>query len=214
MFLVFEGLDGSGKSTLMQNFKAWLEDQNKASDQKVHLSREPGGSLLGEEIRKILLEVKQEADYKISPRAELLLYEASRAQHVEQKIRPLLEGGDVVLCDRFTASSIAFQAGGRELSTEQVEWLNDFATHDCQPDLQIFVDLDFESCRLRKKNLDEPLDRIEQEKRDFHDKVYQSYKQQAQAQPSKWCVLDGHLKPEEILQALVDELQQRGILKV
>lgn len=212
MFLVFEGLDGSGKSTLMQNFKLWLESSLGLSN--VYMTREPGGTPLGEEIRKMLLEIKSDKNFKISARTELLLYEASRAQHVEQVIRPKLqEEGGVVLCDRFTASSLAFQAGGRELSDEQVNWLNQFAISDCAPDLQIFVDLDFNGCQERKKGLGEPLDRMESEARDFHVRVYESYKKQALSDPKAWAVLDGKLGPEDVLAQLIEVLKQRGLLK-
>lgn len=209
MFLVFEGLDGSGKSTLMKNFKLWLEENRGLT---VYMTREPGGTPLGEEIRKVLLEIKSEESYKISARAELLLYEASRAQHVEQVIRPRVQAGEVVLCDRFTASSLAFQAGGRELSDADVVALNQFAISDCAPDLQILVDLDFQGCQQRKQKLNEPLDRMESEAQDFHNRVYESYKQQAQADPSKWLVLDGRQTPEEILNSLVLGLEQKGLL--
>lgn len=209
MFLVFEGLDGSGKSTLMKNFKLWLEEDRGLT---VYMTREPGGTPLGEEIRKVLLEIKSDESYKISARAELLLYEASRAQHVEQVIRPRLHAGEVVLCDRFTASSLAFQAGGRELSDADVVALNQFAISDCAPDLQILVDLDFQGCQQRKQKLNEPLDRMESEDQDFHNRVYESYKQQAQADPSKWLVLDGRQNPEEILNSLVRGLEQKGLL--
>lgn len=210
MFLVFEGLDGSGKSTLMKNFKLWLEDHRGDT---VYMTREPGGTPLGEEIRKVLLEIKGDTDYKISPRAELLLYEASRAQHVEQVIRPRVHRGEVVLCDRFTASSLAFQAGGRELLDEQVVWLNEFAIANCAPDLQILVDLDFAGCQERKRNLNEPLDRMESEAGDFHQRVYESYKRQALMEPQKWSVLDGSQSPEAILNQLIEALTQRGLLK-
>lgn len=209
MFLVFEGLDGSGKSTLMQNFRQWLEtDCNKS----VYMTREPGGTPLGEEIRKVLLEIKSDENYKISARAELLLYEASRAQHVEQVIAPKIKAGEVVLCDRFTASSVAFQGGGRELSDEMVMELNAFAIGSCQPHLQVFVDLDFKGCQQRKKNLNEPLDRIESEAQDFHDRVYASYKKQALADPKSWVILDGAQSPQDLLKNLIDVVKQKGLL--
>lgn len=210
MFLVFEGLDGSGKSTLMKNLMGLLESQYSRS---VYMTREPGGTPLGEEIRKVLLEVKADQNYKISARAELLLYEASRAQHVEQVIRPHLKKDGVVLCDRFTASSVAFQAGGRELSEENVESLNQFAVSDCTPDLQVLVDLDFEGCRERKKKLNEPLDRIESEAKDFHQRVYESYKAQAKNNPEAWLVLEGRKTPEQLLEDLVSALKTKGYLK-
>lgn len=209
MFLVFEGLDGSGKSTLMKNLKSWLEDQG---GKNVYMTREPGGTPLGEEVRQILLEIKKDAQFEISPRAELLLYEASRAQHVEQVIKPKLKAHEVVLCDRFTASSVAFQAGGRELGEPTVNWLNAFAIADCKPHLQVFVDLDFKGCQERKKNLNEPLDRIESEAQEFHQRVYESYKKQALADTNAWCILDGRRTPEQLLNDLITELKSRQLL--
>ncbi len=203
-FIAFEGLDGSGKSTLIQNYRAYLE----AEGLKVYLTREPGGTPLGEELRNTLLSIKKNANFKISARAELLLYEASRAQHVDQIIRPKLLAGEVVLCDRFTASSVAFQAGGRALRTGDVEWLNQFAVDQCRPDVQVFIDLTYEECQRRKQGMNQPLDRLESEKAEFHNSVYQSYKQQIEIDPEGWIVLDGHLEPQLILQRLVQDLKK------
>jgi dTMP kinase len=204
MFLVFEGLDGCGKSTLIKNYKNHLEALGKS----VYLTREPGGTPLGEELRETLLTIKKNTDFKISPRAELLLYEASRAQHVDQIIRPKVLNGEVVLCDRFTASSVAFQAGGRALRTGDAEWLNAFATDQFKPTAQIFIDLDFENCQKRKSGMNQPLDRLESEKSEFHNQVYKSYQEQVQLNPSHWIVLDGQQSPEVLLSKLVEALQK------
>lgn len=203
MFFVFEGLDGCGKSTLIKNYQSFLESQGRS----VYLTREPGGTPLGEELRDTLLTIKKNKDFKISPRAELLLYEASRAQHVDQIIKPKISAGVIVLCDRFTASSVAFQAGGRSLRTGDVEWLNLFATDHCKPTAQIFIDLSYEDCQKRKLGMNQPLDRLESEKAEFHKAVYQSYKEQVQLNPENWLVLDGNLNPEELLKALVEGLK-------
>lgn len=204
IFVAFEGLDGCGKSTLIQNYRTHLESEGR----KVYLTREPGGSPLGEELRSTLLTIKKNSDFKISPRAELLLYEASRAQHVDQVIRPRVSAGEVVLCDRFTASSVAFQAGGRALRTGDVEWLNQFAVDHCKPTVQVFIDLTFEECQRRKQGMNQPLDRLESEKEDFHNAVYKSYKQQVELEPERWVVLDGHLDPETLVQRLVQDLKK------
>lgn len=204
MFIVFEGLDGCGKSTLIQNYRNHLETEGRS----VYLTREPGGTPLGEELRNTLLTIKKNQDFKISARAELLLYEASRAQHVDQVIKPKMLAGDVVLCDRFTASSVAFQAGGRALRTGDVEWLNQFAIDHCKPTVQVFIDLTFEECQRRKQGMNQPLDRLESEKADFHNDVYKSYKEQIEIESEHWIVLDGHLDPQTLLQRLIQDLKK------
>lgn len=204
MFFVFEGLDGCGKSTLIGNYKLYLESLGR----QVYVTREPGGTPLGEELRSTLLTIKKNADFKISPRAELLLYEASRAQHVDQVILPKIKSGITVLCDRFTASSVAFQAGGRTLKLEDVDWLNNFATFQCKPVKQIFIDLNYSECQKRKSGMNQALDRLESEAADFHNKVYQSYKDQVQKNPQDWLVLDGKLNPDALLKSLISNLSQ------
>src|SRR6185312_272345 len=129
---------GAGKSTLISG----LTKEIKALGESVLVSREPGGSELGEEIRKLLLRISHDEPV---PRAELLLYEAARAQHVEKIIRPALQRGEWVLCDRYSASSIAFQSGGRGLSRDKIDWLNDFATSQLKPALWVLLDLSTES---------------------------------------------------------------------
>lgn len=203
MFFVFEGLDGCGKSTLIHNYKLHLE----SIGHKVYVTREPGGTPLGEELRHTLLSIKKNTDFKISSRAELLLYEASRAQHVDQVIRPKVKSGIVVLCDRFTASSVAFQAGGRTLNLKDVEWLNDFATESFKPSKHIFIDLDYVEAQKRKSKMGLELDRLESEASNFHHQVYNSYKKQVEANPQDWIVLDGKLNPEQILDSLILKLK-------
>ncbi len=204
MFYVFEGLDGCGKSTLIQNYKLHLESLGK----NVYVTREPGGTPLGEELRSTLLTVKKNSDFKISPRAELLLYEASRAQHVDQIISPKIQNGITVLCDRFTASSVAFQAGGRTLKLQDVNWLNQFAIQSFKPEKQIFIDLNYSECQKRKAGMNQALDRLESEAADFHNKVYQSYTEQVKKSPKDWLVLDGHLSPDNLLLSLIDGLNK------
>ena len=133
-FIVFEGLDGSGKSSLM----AALEKELQQRQIQYHHTREPGGTRLSEEIRNMIL--RKEGPSPL-PRTELLLYIASRAQHVEEVIAPKLQSGSWVLCDRFTASSVAFQGGGREIKESDVHMLNTFATGGLQADLTVLLDL-------------------------------------------------------------------------
>lgn len=208
-FIVFEGLDGSGKSSLMRALEAELEKRSI----QFHRTREPGGTPLGDEIRNMILRKEGPAP---SPRTELLLYEASRAQHVEQVIRPKLAKGEWVLCDRFAASSVAFQGGGREISEEHVISLNNFATGGLHADLTVLLDLSVEESRKRRQGrgaqTGESEDRIESEADSFHEKVRQSFLKQAKADPQGWLVLDAQLTPEQLFVKLMDALLVKKIL--
>ncbi|MCB0392699.1 MAG: dTMP kinase, partial [Bdellovibrionales bacterium] len=165
-FLVFEGIDGAGKSTLMNSLKEELIKKN----QEVVVTREPGGTALGEELRQILL--KKEGDTPV-PRTELLLYEAIRAQHVERVLKPAIEQEKWILCDRFTASTLAFQAGGRQLDRGPIDWLNSYATDGIAPNL--FILLDLEPNVGQKRMLGREKDRFELENSDFHHRVRNFY---------------------------------------
>lgn len=201
-FLAFEGLDGAGKSTLIQGLKSELQRLNQAAV----VSREPGGTSLGQEIRQMLLRVQGEAPI---PRAEALLYQADRAQHVETLIRPALAAGKWVLSDRFTASSIAFQGGGRDLSVAQVQWLNEFSTAGLKPDLFVLLDLTVEESMRRLSGRATEADRFEREQKDFHERVRQGYLNQAKTEPSRWLVLNAAASPSELLQTLISDLKRR-----
>lgn len=208
-FIVFEGLDGSGKSSLM----AALEKELSQRSIPFVKTREPGGTPLGDEIRHMILRKEGPAP---TPRTELLLYEASRAQHVDQVIVPALEKGHWVLCDRFTASSIAFQSGGRAISQQQVELLNSFATAGLESAVTVLLDLSVEESRRRRQGrgaaLGETEDRIESEADSFHEKVRNSFLAQASAQPKKWIVLDARKTPSELAELLMVELKAKGLL--
>ena len=202
-FVVFEGLDGSGKSSLMKRLCESLLKQN----QPVVMTREPGGTPLGDEIRDIILKQQSEPP---TDRAELLLYQASRAQHVDKVIRPALAKKKWVLCDRFSASSIAFQGGGRGLSTEQVEWLNRFSTQDLSANLTVLLDLSVEESKKRRTGRSSTTglaeDRIEAEAESFHEKVRQSFLTQAKSSKD-WLVLDASKTPDELFQILMNHLK-------
>ena len=208
-FIVFEGLDGSGKSTQMQR----LADDIRSRGKNVVVTREPGGTPLAEELRQLVLRVGEEVP---APRCELLVYEAARAQHVEQVIGPALSRGEWVLSDRFAASSVAFQSGGREISRQEVDWLNDFATRSLQPDLYILIDVPVEeSERRRVRRTDQSgvgEDRLESERREFHELVRQSYLQQAE-EASHWLKIDGRLGVDEIFATIIKYLEQKKWLE-
>ncbi|MFS4460885.1 dTMP kinase [Bdellovibrio sp. HCB2-146] len=208
-FIVFEGLDGSGKSSLM----AALEKELQKRQIQFHHTREPGGTRLSEEIRNMILRKEGPAP---TSRTELLLYEASRAQHVDEVIAPKLRAGQWVLCDRFTASSVAFQGGGREIKESDVHALNDFATGGLKADLTVLLDLSVEESRRRRQGRGEANgeseDRIESEADSFHEKVRQSFLKQARADEKNWLVLDAKNTPDVLFQQLLQVLSERKIL--
>jgi dTMP kinase len=202
--IVFEGLDGSGKSSLM----AALESELKSKSLPVYRTREPGGTPLGDEIRNLILRKEGSPP---TPRTELLLYEASRAQHVDQVILPRLKKNEWVLCDRFSASSVAFQAGGREISEAWVERLNEFATDGLEAELTVLLDLSVEESRRRRNHRQsqsgESEDRIESETDTFHERVRKSFLEQASRNPKHWLVLDAGSSPAELLKQLMAHLR-------
>lgn len=203
-FLAFEGLDGSGKSTLIQALNRELSRRSKS----VVVTREPGGTPLGESIRQLLLAV---GPHPPRPRAELLLYQASRAQLVEDVIRPAAERGQWILCDRYYSSTLAFQCGGRHLQESEVRPLIDFAIAEVEPDLWVLVDLPVAESERRRGHRSHA-DRFEREARDFHERVRSHYLEQSKRQPNRWLVLDGMKTPDELQKILLLELQNRGWL--
>lgn len=208
-FLVFEGLDGSGKSSLMKA----LEDTLQSRGIVFHRTREPGGTRLGDSLRPLIVNKDGPAPV---PRAELLLYEAGRAQHVDEVIRPMLAKGSWVLSDRFSASSLAFQAGGREISEKDVLWLNHFATAGLDAHLTVLMDLSVEEARRRRNRRSEggggDEDRIEAEADAFHQRVREGFLKQARQAPDRWLVLSGEDTPEVLLQKLLADLKERAWL--
>lgn len=208
LFLVFEGLDGSGKSTLIRG----LNEELQRSGRRAVLTREPGGTPLAEDIRKLLLRTDHEVPVAAT---ELLLYAASRAQHVAGVIQPALARGEWILCDRFSASSVSFQAFARGLDRGNVDWLNTFAQQGTEPDLNILVDVTVEESERRQASRQsggQKADRMESEKRSFHENVRRGYLTQAKERPERWLVLDGTLAPAALKDALIAKLKERGWL--
>ena len=204
-FIAFEGLDGSGKSTLMNGLKSALD----AARIEYVQTREPGGTALGDDIRALLLRDGAEVP---RPRTETLLYQAGRAQHVDALIRPALASKKWVLCDRFAASSVAFQAGGRDISRAQIEWLNRFSTDGLEPDLYVLLDLTVDESARRLRGRAGEADRIEREARDFHERVRATYLDLARADASRWLILDAAGDAEKLAAQLIAELKSRGWL--
>jgi len=207
IFLVFEGIEGSGKSTQAELLANTLEDYGV----KVDLTREPGGTVVGDRIRQILLDATLE---EMHPRTELLLYLASRAEHVAKRIRKrLFCDKAVVISDRFTLSTLAYQSGGRKLDSRTVSSLSKFATGGLEPDLTVLVDLDVEKAFGR---LSRPHDRIERAGLEFHSMVRQAYLKFARRAPKRIRVFDGAKEKmmlhEEIKAVVFDLLKAKGIL--
>jgi len=200
-FLAFEGLDGAGKSTLIQGLKRELEGRGRTCV----VTREPGGSALGDSVRDLLLRVEGEAPV---PRAEALLYQAIRAQHVEKLIKPSLEAKKWVLSDRYAASSIAFQGGGREIKEDDIHWLNRFSTSNLEPDLYVLLDLPVDESLRRLNTRGQDTDRFERENRAFHERVREGYLRLSKT-TNNWLVLQAQDKPEKLLQDLMQELNRR-----
>ena len=205
-FIVFEGLDHSGKSTLVKSVAKELK--NKEVD--FVLTREPGGTSIGEKIRDILLEPYAEP---ISPETEVLLISASRKDHIEKVIIPALERGQWIICDRFWASTSAYQGRGRQLSDETVQWLNKMTASEVEPDLWILLDLPVVEKEKRIQLHGKPSDRFEIMDRNFHQRVRECYLELAEAQKDRWLLLNAILSPEELVAQVMQELVRRKWLK-
>jgi dTMP kinase len=181
LFLTIEGGDGSGKSTQSALLAGWLEAQGRT----VVLTREPGGTDFGLEVRDLVLHWHGD----ISPRAEALLYAADRAHHIATKVRPALDRGEIVLQDRYLDSSVAYQGAGRVLEPAEIRNLSLWATEGLLPDLTILLDLDESLGRDRLKERTK-YDRLEAEEQDFHARVRAGYLALATAEPDRFLVLD------------------------
>ena len=202
IFIAFEGGEGTGKSTQSELLKAWLEQEGET----VILSREPGGTELGKDLRKILLGHETGA---ISPRAEALLYAADRAHHVFSVIRPGLDAGDVVITDRYFDSSAAYQGAGRVLNPSEVARISRWATESLYPTLTILIDVPAEIGLGRLQSRD----RLEAEPTEFHERVRQEFLQIAMMDPERYFVVDGTQTVEEIHTQIIARVAELAALK-
>jgi dTMP kinase len=202
VFIAIEGGEGIGKSTQSKLLKAWLEQEGET----VVLSREPGGSDLGIEIRKILL---SHSTGEISPRAEALLYAADRAHHVYSVIRPALAQGDVVISDRYFDSSIAYQGAGRVLEPGEVVRISRWATESLFPTLTIIIDLPPQVGLARLKSKD----RLESQPIDFHERVRQEFLQIAALDPERYVIIDGNQSIEDTHTQIISKVSEIPALK-
>ena len=187
MFITLEGPDGSGKTTQIE----LLAEHLRELGQDVLITREPGGTPIGDQIRTVLHDVR---NIEMTSETEFLLYSASRAQHVQEVIRPHLARGGTVLCDRFADSSMAYQGYGRELKLDDIHKITQFATGGLTPDLTVFLDLAVEMGIERKQSAHAAQagewNRLDQQTLDFHRQVRQGYLKMAEAEPDRWLVVN------------------------
>ena len=204
LFITIEGPDGSGKSTQIQYMKEFFSEQGLTC----LFTREPGGTLIGEKLRDIILD-KENAE--MCDMAETLLYAAARAQHVEELIKPALAEGTIVVCDRFIDSSMAYQGYGRYLG-DSVRIINEYAIDGCMPDVTFLMELD---PKIGKSRIREDVqDRLELEKIEFHNRVFDGYQTIAKQYPERFACIDASRDKEsirdEIVQILKRLLEGRG----
>jgi dTMP kinase len=209
-FITFEGIEGCGKSTQI----SLLYDHLLARGRQTTLTREPGGTSIGDQIRKVLLDPANKA---LDPTAELLLYAASRAQHLREVILPSLAAGRVVLCDRFSDATLAYQGYGRGLSIPTIRELDRIVTAGLRPHLTILLDIDAHTglSRARGRNAREGLHgeaRFENEEIEFHNRVRDGYALLAKEDPGRIRLVNGSRTPDEVqrdVRAIVDEVLGR-----
>lgn len=203
MFITFEGPDGSGKSTIIQKVYDYLIENNY----DVIKTREPGGSPIAEKIRNLILDTE---NTEMGYRTEALLYAASRAQHVEETILPALNENKIVLCDRFLISSLAYQGVGRDLGIENIRKINEFAINGVFPDFVLFFDVDPITTLKRKSSLD-TADRLEKEGNNFHERVYNGYKEILNSEKNIE-IIDATQSVEDVFNQCIKVLKRRNVL--
>jgi len=191
LFISFEGVDGCGKSTQVAAVHRWCLDRKLA----VLLTREPGGTAISEKIRELVMDAR---NGEMTDRCEVLLYLASRAQHVAQCIRPALARGELVLCDRFAEATMAYQGFGRNLDIGTLRAVNAFAADGLAPDLVVLFDLPVETAWQRMRAANKAPDRLESNARDFHQRVRDGYRAMAEEQPQRFAVIDARRGVAEV----------------
>lgn len=199
LFITLEGPDGSGKSTMISLIGEYLKEQGIDHI----ITREPGGTVIGEKIRGIIIDRE---NINMGPETEALLFAASRSQHVHEKILPSVESGKVVVCDRFLLSSLAYQGVGRGLGIQEVKAVNEFGLRGMTPDLILFFHVDPEVTLLRKTK--EGGDRLEEEGGAFHREVYEGYMTLLKMYPDNVVVIDAEKTVEEVYTQTIAALEK------
>ena len=195
MFITLEGPEGSGKTAHINA----LADHLREHGYEVIVTREPGGTPIGDEIRNTLLRLGNE---EMHPTTEILLFQASRAQHVEELIRPALAEGKIVLCDRFADSTMAYQGYGHQTDLETLAQIIRFATGGLQPDLTVLLDVDIEIGLSRRSSDSGKWDRLDAMAEAFHRRVRAGYLEMAAAQPERWAIVDASQPLDDVCDAV------------
>lgn len=206
MFITLEGPDGSGKTTQMN----LLAEALRARGFIVYTTREPGGTGISDQIRKVLLD---HANKAMVPRTEILLFLASRSQHTEEVIRPRLAAGEIVICDRYRDSTIAYQGYGRGVDIGMLHSLNDFATGGLLPDLTLLLDVSAEM-GLQRRASDGDWNRLDADAVEFHRRVQAGYHELVKAEPARWAVVDANQERDavqrDLLEIVIGRLAKSG----
>ncbi len=203
-FITFEGCEGVGKSRQIKMLEGYLSENNV----KYYLTREPGGTAISEQIRSVILDEKNTA---MTDECEALLYAAARVQLLKEEISPRLERGELVLCDRYVDSSLAYQGYARGLGVEFVEKINAYAIKNFTPDYTVFLNLSPEQAFKRKGGVDKT-DRLELSGMEFHNKVYGGYLELAKNNPERFLVIDASGERDETHQKIISALKGKGVI--
>lgn len=203
-FITLEGIEGVGKTSNL----LFIQDLLEASAQTCVVTREPGGTALGESLRTLLL---NHTDENMSVDAELLMMFAARAEHLSKVILPALKAGKTVLCDRFTEATYAYQGGGRQLDVSKISDLENWVQGELRPDLTLVLDAPIDVGRARASRRSEP-DRIEKEQDDFFQRVRESYIELTKRYPQRICLIDASLELPAVQKQICEKLLKYGIL--
>ena len=202
MFITFEGPDGSGKSTQLKMLAAALREEGI----DIVTTREPGGTEIGDQIRAVIMNMKNKA---MDPRTELLLFNASRAQLVEELIRPSLAAGKIILCDRYADSTMAYQGYGHGLDKDELRRLLNFATGGLKPDLTLLFDISAEAGLKRRLSNHDEWNRMDDYALQFHERVRGGFLELAAADPERWVVIDADRDPGVIHAEVLDIVKRK-----
>lgn len=203
MFITFEGPDGSGKTTQIGPLRDYLEDHGYS----VLITREPGGTVIGDQVRQVLGDLRNTG---MHPRTETLLFQAARAQLVEEVIKPHLQNGYIVLCDRYADSTVAYQGYGHQNDLDQIKTLIHYATGGLKPDLTLLFDMDVEE-GLKRKAQGAEWNRLDAYSLEFHQRVRSGYLRLAAAEPERWVIIEAG-QSSEIIQSIIREIVHRHLL--
>ena len=202
MFITLEGPEGSGKTSQLPALGAYLRE----AGYDVLVTREPGGTAVGDQIREVLMNLK---NVSIVPRTEILLFLAARAQHVEELIRPALAAGNIVLCDRFGDSTLAYQGFGHQTDLDTLKALLDFSTGGLKPDLTLLIDVPVEKGMARKRKNSAEWNRLDAYALAFDERVRQGYFALAEAEPERWMIIDATKDQENVQKAMREAVMSR-----